>query len=82
MPPQLEQMMQQPTIDEVVQLLRNDSIRGFQIDIETDSTIEPDEDAEKQRRMEFVQMQEQMKEMASRFEAIEEGGKGRSRQAA
>ncbi|MGR9371506.1 hypothetical protein [Rhizobium leguminosarum] len=56
MPPQLEQMMQQPTIDEVVQLLRNDSIRGFQIDIETDSTIEPDEDAEKQRRMEFVQM--------------------------
>ncbi|NKK63071.1 hypothetical protein [Rhizobium leguminosarum] len=56
MPPQLERMMQQPTIDEVVQLLRNDSIRGFQIDIETDSTIEPDEDAEKQRRMEFVQM--------------------------
>ncbi|MBY3158856.1 hypothetical protein HFO56_41975 [Rhizobium laguerreae] len=56
MPPQLEQMMQQPTIDEVVQLLRNDSIRGFQIDIETDSTIEPDEDAEKQRRLEFVQM--------------------------
>ncbi|ARO23033.1 hypothetical protein CO659_20980 [Rhizobium sp. S9] len=56
MPPQLQQMMGQPTIDEVVQLLRNDSIRGFQIDIETDSTIEPDEDAEKQRRMEFVQM--------------------------
>lgn len=56
MPPQLQQMMQQPTIDEVVQLLRNDSIRAFQIEIETDSTIEPDEDAEKQRRMEFVQM--------------------------
>ncbi|MBX4908369.1 MULTISPECIES: hypothetical protein [Rhizobium] len=54
--PQLQRMMGQPTIDEVVQLLRNDSIRGFQIDIETDSTIEPDEDAEKQRRMEFVQM--------------------------
>ncbi len=56
MPPQLQQMMAQPSIDEVAQLLRNDSIRGFQIDIETDSTIEPDEDAEKQRRMEFVQM--------------------------
>lgn len=55
-PPQLQQMMAQPSIDEVVLLLRNDSIRGFQIDIETDSTIEPDEDAEKQRRMEFVQM--------------------------
>jgi len=54
--PDVQQMMQQPTIDEVIQLLRNDSIRGFRIDIETDSTIEPDEDAEKQRRMEFVQM--------------------------
>lgn len=54
-PPELAQMMQQPTIDEVVQLLHNDSMRGFRIDIETDSTIEPDEDAEKQRRMEFAQ---------------------------
>lgn len=56
LPPEIQQLMQQPTIDEVVQLLRNDSVRGFRIDIETDSTIEPDEDAEKQRRMEFVQM--------------------------
>ncbi|MBB2709657.1 hypothetical protein N2597_08080 [Rhizobium sophoriradicis] len=56
LPPEIQQMMQQPTIDEVVQLLRNDSVRGFRIDIETDSTIEPDEDAEKQRRMEFVEM--------------------------
>ncbi|MGO8154430.1 hypothetical protein AB9F36_31865 [Rhizobium leguminosarum] len=55
-PPEMQKMMEQPTIDEVVQLLRNDSVRGFRIDIETDSTIEPDEDAEKQRRMEFVQM--------------------------
>ncbi|MBB4250861.1 hypothetical protein [Rhizobium sp. BK008] len=56
LPPEVQKMMEQPTIDEVVQLLRNDSVRGFRIDIETDSTIEPDEDAEKQRRMEFVQM--------------------------
>ncbi|MEH7870002.1 hypothetical protein V7795_23065 [Rhizobium laguerreae] len=56
LPPEVQRMMEQPTIDEVTQLLRNDSIRGFRIDIETDSTIEPDEDAEKQRRMEFVQM--------------------------
>ncbi|MGO7589957.1 hypothetical protein [Rhizobium leguminosarum] len=55
-PPEVQKMMEQPTIDEVVELLRNDSVRGFRIDIETDSTIEPDEDAEKQRRMEFVQM--------------------------
>ncbi|MBY3476061.1 hypothetical protein HFN78_35100 [Rhizobium laguerreae] len=56
LPPEMQKMMEQPTIDEVVELLRNDSVRGFRIDIETDSTIEPDEDAEKQRRMEFVQM--------------------------
>ncbi|MBY3067454.1 hypothetical protein HFO74_29225 [Rhizobium laguerreae] len=56
LPPEMQKLMEQPTIDEVVQLLRNDSVRGFRIDIETDSTIEPDEDAEKQRRMEFVQM--------------------------
>jgi hypothetical protein len=40
--------------DEVIALLRSDRMRGFLIDIETDSTIQPDEDAEKQRRVEFV----------------------------
>lgn len=40
--------------DRVVELLRNDRMRGFLIDIETDSTIQPDEDAEKQRRTEFI----------------------------
>ncbi len=40
--------------DSVVQLLRDDRMRGFLIDIETDSTIQPDEDAEKQRRTEFL----------------------------
>lgn len=40
--------------DEVIELLRSDRMRGFLIDIETDSTIQPDEDAEKQRRVEFV----------------------------
>jgi len=35
-------------------LLANDDMRGYRIEIETDSTIQPDEDAEKQRRTEFV----------------------------
>ena len=35
-------------------LLKDERLRGFRIDIETDSTIQPDEDAEKQRRVEFV----------------------------
>jgi len=49
-----KEMMDDPAIDDVVQMLRNDNIRGFRIDIETDSTIEPDEDAEKKNRMEFA----------------------------
>jgi hypothetical protein len=41
-------------IDQALALLRDEKLRGFRIDIETDSTIQPDEDAEKQRRTEFV----------------------------
>lgn len=40
--------------DAVVQLLRDDRARGFRIDIETDSTIQPDENQEKQSRIEFL----------------------------
>lgn len=42
-------------VQQGVALLRQDKARGFTIDIETDSTIQADEDAEKQRRTEFVQ---------------------------
>lgn len=41
-------------IEDVIELLRNDRLRGFVVDVETDSTIQPDEDAEKQRRTEFL----------------------------
>lgn len=54
MPGQPASPSKQTFNDEVIQLLRNDRMRGFLIDIETDSTIQPDEDAEKQRRTEFV----------------------------
>ena len=53
-PQQQQSPAQQTFDDEVMELLRNDRMRGFLIDIETDSTIQPDEDAEKQRRTEFV----------------------------
>ncbi len=36
-------------------LLRKDGLRGFKLDIEADSTIAPDEQAEKQSRVEFMQ---------------------------
>lgn len=42
--------------DQVMQLLRNDMTRNFRIDIETDSTIEPNESEEKQGAVEFVGM--------------------------
>lgn len=52
---QAGQNLQQPSWDEVIQLLRNDPIRTFRIDIETDSTIQIDEQAEKEARTEFLE---------------------------
>ncbi len=47
-------MLKEPTWEEVIALLRDDHLRGFAVDIETDSTIQADEMAEKQSRTEFV----------------------------
>lgn len=55
-PPQIQQVLNKPAFEEVLQFLADDKARGFLIDIETDSTIQPDEDAEKQRRTEFVKV--------------------------
>lgn len=40
--------------ERAVALLRNDKLRGFRIDIETDSMIEPDRQAVQQSRVEFM----------------------------
>ena len=42
------------TVEAVEQLLKSQKIRPFVLDIETDSTIQPDENAEKQKRVEFM----------------------------
>ena len=52
--PDMMEMLQRPTWEEVCGLLRDNTLRGFRIDVETDSTIEPNDQEEKQRRMEFV----------------------------
>lgn len=39
---------------EVTQLLRDDRMRSFRIDVETDSTVEFDQQKEKEQRMEFL----------------------------
>lgn len=54
-PGQFEQMLEDPTWEEVERLIRNDALRCFRIDIETDSTIKADEEADKASRIEFLQ---------------------------
>jgi len=41
-------------LEQAFQLLKNDQLRSFRVDIETDSTIQPDEQADKEARVEFV----------------------------
>lgn len=54
-PPQVQQMLAQPSWEDVLKVLRSPSLRAFHIDIETDSTIEPNDTEDKARRIEFVQ---------------------------
>jgi hypothetical protein len=53
---QLEELSTKPTIEQVLAFLKDNRAKAFVLDIETDSTILADENAEKQRRTEFVQM--------------------------
>ncbi len=53
-PPQEPQQPEVVTIDDVMELLRDDPMRNFKIEIETDSTIATDYEAEKQSRIEFM----------------------------
>jgi hypothetical protein len=53
-PQEAVELLEEPTWDEVVGLLKDDKLRSFRIDIETDSTIEPDETAAKQAFVEYV----------------------------
>ena len=51
---QLQKLSETVTIDQVMKFLRDNRMRGFSLDIETDSTIQPDEDAAKQRATEYL----------------------------
>ena len=53
-PDEIQEQLDNPTWEEVYALLKNDSLRTFRIDIETDSTIRADEDAEKDDRVQFL----------------------------
>jgi len=49
-----QELAQTITLEAVVEVFRSDRVRPFILDIETDSTIQPDENAEKARRTEFL----------------------------
>lgn len=54
-PESLAEMTGMQIQPEVYEMLRNDMLRRYRIDVESDSMIEPDENQEKQRRTEFLQ---------------------------
>lgn len=51
---QIQKLEDAPTIEKVMDLLRDQRTRPFVLDIETDSTVAPDENATKQRATEFL----------------------------
>lgn len=53
--PEQKQQRKFAMIMDALELLRSDKMRGFRIDIETDSTIEGDAQEEKQSRIEFIE---------------------------
>jgi hypothetical protein len=52
----ITKLKDKPTIDQVLKFLQDNRAKAFVLDIETDSTINIDEQAEKQSRTEFVQV--------------------------
>jgi hypothetical protein len=53
--PEKLKLLELPTWEEVEALLKNPVLREFKLDIETDSTIKMDEDAEKRARLELIE---------------------------
>lgn len=54
LPPDVAQAMQQPSIEEVMELLRNHADFGFSIEIETDSTINTDLQYQREQTNELI----------------------------
>jgi len=54
LPEELTELLDLPTWEQIEQIIRDDAARCFRIDIETDSTIKTDQEAEKAARTEFL----------------------------
>jgi hypothetical protein len=48
-------MVSESEFAQAIQILRSDKLRGFKVDVETDSTIPVDKDGEQQNRVAFIQ---------------------------
>jgi hypothetical protein len=53
-PPEAKMQRKMAMIADAIALLRQDKLRGFRIDIETDSTVQGDAEQEKAQRIEFL----------------------------
>jgi hypothetical protein len=53
-PEDVTQLLERPTWEEVVALVRDNAMRSFRVEIESDSTVEPDEQAQKASAVEFL----------------------------
>lgn len=53
-PPPAPKMTPRELFDKALELLRDDKLRSFRIQVETDSTIEPDRQMDQMRRTEFL----------------------------
>ena len=53
-PPDLIDAAEKPTWDEMLRIMRDDKLRSYHVDIETDSTVFEDAEGEKKSRIEFV----------------------------
>jgi hypothetical protein len=67
--PEQKQQRKDEMIANAIMLLRNDKLRGFRIDIETDSTVQGDAQEEKQSRIEFIEGMTKFIEMAAQVSA-------------
>lgn len=53
---QYQALQEEPTLNQVLNFLKDGKKKSFVLDIETDSTVMQDENAEKERRTEFIQV--------------------------
>jgi len=54
-PPEMKQARKDKMLADAIMLLKNDKLRGFRIDIETDSTVAGNAEQEKEQRIQFVE---------------------------